>query len=298
MAAGKTLFTNATIITVNPQQTIWLDGAILVDGNRIAAIGKTESLLQDPLVSHPTTRIINCEVKLIIPGLINTHAHLGQSLLRGLAEDVSLHSWLCDYIWPLEANYEANDGYVASRLTIAEMLKAGTTCFLEALLTPRTGFDNAARAVDEMGIRACLVSRSMVNPQNSVYNIDYLTEKRRVNLSRLRRKIITACTILEIETLRACQLPPLSRRMTDIMARVMNDSMSGSRLARLEERPNQHTKPLEMPVLSTASISPCTAPNPQKISSSTAKSMGAAQQSFVIEQILSARIKALYWPTW
>lgn len=150
-----TLFTHATIITVDPERTIWLDAALLVDGNRIGAIGKTASLLED----YSESTVVDCTGKIIIPGLINTHAHLGQSILRGLAEDVPLHTWLCDAIWPLEANYQGEDGYAASRLTIAEMLKSGTTCFLEALLTHRSGFENAARAVDEMGIRACLVGR-------------------------------------------------------------------------------------------------------------------------------------------
>lgn len=159
MKNRSTLFTNATIITVDPEQTIWLEGAILIEGSWITAIGKTTLLLKDPsLLRHPAPNIVDCQGKIIIPGLINTHAHLGQSILRGLAEDVPLHSWLCDSIWPLEANFNGEDGYVASRVTIAEMLKSGTTCFLEALLTPRSGFDNAARAVEEMGIRGCLVS--------------------------------------------------------------------------------------------------------------------------------------------
>lgn len=153
-----TLFTNATIITVDAGRTIWLDGAILVNGDRIEAIGKTVSLLENPRSqSQSEYKIVDCQGKIIIPGLINTHAHLGQSILRGLAEDVPLHTWLCDSIWPLEANYEGEDGYVASRLTIAEMLRSGTTCFLEALLTHSSGFENAVRAVDEMGIRGCLV---------------------------------------------------------------------------------------------------------------------------------------------
>jgi cytosine/adenosine deaminase-related metal-dependent hydrolase len=153
---ASTLFTNATIITVNPERTIWLDGAVLINGNRIAAIGKTASLTAD-LFPHLESKTVDCQGKIIIPGLINTHAHLGQSILRGLAEDVPLHSWLCDSIWPLEANYGGDDGYVASRTTIAEMLRSGTTCFLEALLTPRSGLENAVRAVEEMGIRGCLV---------------------------------------------------------------------------------------------------------------------------------------------
>lgn len=156
MHKEKMLFTHATIITLDPERTIWLDGAILVQDGRIAAIGKTSALLQ----GSQQDQIIDCHNNIIIPGLINTHAHLGQSLLRGLAEDLPLHSWLCDAIWPLEAHYQGDDGYFAARLTIAEMLKSGTTCFLEALLTPTSGFENAARAVEEMGIRACLVSLS------------------------------------------------------------------------------------------------------------------------------------------
>lgn len=148
-----TLFVNATIITIDPEHTIWVNGAILVQADRIKAIGKAHLFSDLP----DGTRTVDCQGKIIIPGLVNTHAHLGQSILRGLAEDVPLHSWLCDAIWPLEAFYDDQDGYIAARVTIAEMLKSGTTCFLEALLTPRSGFDNAARAVEDMGIRACLV---------------------------------------------------------------------------------------------------------------------------------------------
>lgn len=68
---------------------------------------------------------------------------------------------------PLEANYHENDGYVAARLTIAEMLKSGTTCFLESMLTHGSGFDNVVKAVDESGIRACLVSSLRPMPHHS-----------------------------------------------------------------------------------------------------------------------------------
>jgi cytosine/adenosine deaminase-related metal-dependent hydrolase len=148
------LFIHATIITVNQNREIFLDGALLVRSNRIVAIGKTDVLISEV---DDVTEVINCANKIIIPGLINTHAHLAQSLLRGLAEDLSLHNWLCDAIWPLEANYAEEDGYTASMLTIAEMLKTGTTCFLEAMMTHRSGLENVVRAVEQTGIRACLV---------------------------------------------------------------------------------------------------------------------------------------------
>lgn len=152
------LFINATIITVNKQRDVLLDGALLVQDGRIAALGKTRDLLPDYQNEKKPLEIVDCKDKIIIPGLINTHAHLAQSLLRGLAEDLNLHEWLCDAIWPLEANYAEDDGYIASILAIAEMLKSGTTCFLEAMLTHRSGTKNVVQAVEETGIRACLVS--------------------------------------------------------------------------------------------------------------------------------------------
>lgn len=153
------LFTHATIITVNKEREIILDGAVLVQSGRIAAIGKTAEILSKHQTSDSSIEIIDCANKIIIPGLVNTHAHLAQSILRGLAENLDLHDWLCDAIWPLEANYAEEDGYVAALLTITEMLKTGTTCFLEAMLTHRSGLENVVKAVEETGIRACLVCR-------------------------------------------------------------------------------------------------------------------------------------------
>lgn len=164
MSAQKsTIYYNATIITINATRDIILDGEIHVTGTYITAIGKSSTLSR-----NPDTEIVNLNGQIVIPGLINTHSHLAQSLLRGLAEDLPLHSWLCDAIWPLEACYDADDGYVAARLTIAEMLKSGTTCFLESMLTHRSGFENVVRAVEESGIRGCLVC----SPSNKLENAE------------------------------------------------------------------------------------------------------------------------------
>lgn len=151
-----TVLKDVTIVTVDQHRRIILNGHIIIKGSHITRVssGAPDDAPRD-------ATIISLPGRIVIPGLINTHAHVAQSLLRGLAEDLPLHSWLCDRIWPLEATYAAEgdeaDGYVAARVTIAEMLKSGTTCFLEAMLTHRSGFGNVARAVEEMGIRACLV---------------------------------------------------------------------------------------------------------------------------------------------
>ncbi|PYH91550.1 guanine deaminase [Aspergillus ellipticus CBS 707.79] len=153
MTSKTTLFLHATIITVNPSREILHDGYLLVCDTRIAALGPCPA---PPDITTPATKTLDCTGKIIIPGLINTHAHLVQSLLRGLAEDLPLHNWLCDAIWPLESSYADRDGYHAARLTIAEMLKTGTTCFLDPMVTYRAGWENVCEAVMEMGIRGCL----------------------------------------------------------------------------------------------------------------------------------------------
>jgi len=146
------LFTNATIVTMNPTRDIITGGAIAIKDNRIAAVGKTNALLRQ----YSGDQVIDVKGKLIIPGLIDTHVHLVQALIRGCADDMALIQWLCERVWVLQGNFTHDDGYVSARLCIAEMLKSGTTTFLESMLAHRYGFDGIARAVDESGIRACL----------------------------------------------------------------------------------------------------------------------------------------------
>jgi cytosine/adenosine deaminase-related metal-dependent hydrolase len=146
------LFTNATIVTMNPMRDIITDGAIAINDNRIAAIGKSDTLLSQ----YHDEEVIDVRGKFIIPGLIDTHVHLAQALIRGCADDMALIQWLCERVWVLQGNFTQDDGYVSARLCIAEMLKSGTTTFLESMLAHRYGFDGIARAVDESGIRACL----------------------------------------------------------------------------------------------------------------------------------------------
>jgi cytosine/adenosine deaminase-related metal-dependent hydrolase len=146
------IFTNATIMTMNPGRDILSNGALVVQGNRIVAIDKTPILL----ALYPDETRIDVGGKVIIPGLIDTHVHLAQALIRGCADDMALIQWLCERVWVLQGNFTQDDGYVSARLCIAEMLRSGTTTFLESMLAHRYGFDGIAQAVEESGIRACL----------------------------------------------------------------------------------------------------------------------------------------------
>src|SRR5437879_3986514 len=80
------LFTNATIVTMNPTRDIIANGAIAINDNRIAAIGKSDTLLSQ----YHDEEVIDVKGKLIIPGLVDTHVHLAQALIRGCADDMAL----------------------------------------------------------------------------------------------------------------------------------------------------------------------------------------------------------------
>lgn len=158
------LYTHATIITVDPSRRIIQDGAIRVINNTIVAVGKTDALKKELSKKANNNKDddedeeeeYDLSSRIVMPGLISTHMHTAQTLIRGAADDLELVSWLCDRVWVLQGNFSHEDGYAAARLSIAEMLKTGTTCFLECMFADRYGFDGLASAVEESGIRGCL----------------------------------------------------------------------------------------------------------------------------------------------
>ena len=118
---------------------------VLIEGNRIARIALG--------ISAPAgAEVLDGTDKAIIPGFINTHTHASMTLFRGYGDDLPLMTWLEDYIWPVEAQMTAHDVYVGARLACLEMLRSGTTCFLDMYMHPL----ETAKAVEEMGLRAHL----------------------------------------------------------------------------------------------------------------------------------------------
>lgn len=140
-----------------------MGGAILVKegSTTIDDIGKTDTLV----AKYPEEQITDLSGQIIMPGLISLHVHLAQSLVRSAADDLELISWLCDRVWPMQGNFTEADGYAAAQLTIAEMLKSGTTCFVEALFAERYGFEGAVKACVDSGIRGCIGKVVMDQPR-------------------------------------------------------------------------------------------------------------------------------------
>ena len=80
----------ATVITVDPQRRVIADGAVVVENQRIIAVGKSREIKQ----KHSADTRIHAENKILMPGLIDCHVHLAQALIRGTADDVDLIPWL------------------------------------------------------------------------------------------------------------------------------------------------------------------------------------------------------------
>ena len=88
---------------------------------------------------------------LLLPGLVNAHTHAAMTLFRGAADDMPLDPWLREKIWPVEAKLSEDDVYWGTMLGIAEMVRAGVTCFNDMYHMPRVG----TRAAEDAGMRMC-----------------------------------------------------------------------------------------------------------------------------------------------
>ena len=139
--------------------TILIKNALILNPNNFE--NKKQSLLiKDDLIAEISDsiddanadKIIDAEGKILLPGLINTHTHLSMTLFRGLADDLSLDTWLNDHIWPMEANLNGEYCYIGALLGAVELIKSGTTTFSDMYFY----MEDVARAVEDAGIRAVL----------------------------------------------------------------------------------------------------------------------------------------------
>lgn len=119
---GTLLIKNGTVITMNAaRETVQKD--ILIDGARIVAMGTGLSSLAD--------EVIDASKRVVMPGIIQSHVHLTQSLFRGLADDMELLDWLKKRIWPLEAAHTYESSAISARLGAAELIRGGTTSVID-----------------------------------------------------------------------------------------------------------------------------------------------------------------------
>ncbi|GMK48259.1 5-methylthioadenosine/S-adenosylhomocysteine deaminase [Paenibacillus glycanilyticus] len=141
---SSTLIRNAVIMTMNASDDI-LIGDVLVKDNKIAQIGPN-------IQENEVDRVIDAGGKVLLPGFIQTHIHLCQTLFRGRADDLELIDWLRQRIWPLEAAHNEESVYYSALLGIGELIRSGTTTILDMETVNHT--ESAFQAILESGIRA------------------------------------------------------------------------------------------------------------------------------------------------
>ncbi|KAL6011708.1 hypothetical protein ACLOJK_002172 [Asimina triloba] len=155
-SCSVTLLHNATIVTVDSGSKVFRNGGLVIEGDKITAIGQSSEILHH--FSAAADETVDLEGRILLPGFINTHVHTSQQLARGIADDVDLMTWLHGRIWPYESNMTEEDSYISTLLCGIELIHSGVTCFAEAGGQHVSGM---ARAVELLGIRACLTQSTM-----------------------------------------------------------------------------------------------------------------------------------------
>ncbi|GEL07427.1 amidohydrolase [Salisediminibacterium halotolerans] len=149
-----TLIYNARVITMAEDQAVFT-GGVLFDNERIHSVFSGKG---DQSIAVKAAVKVDAKGKWLMPGLVNTHAHLGATLLRGLGEDLPLDQWLKTVMWPNEAKLNRELAHVSADLALTEMIRSGTTAYLDMY---HLFMDEMAEKAAESGMRA-VIARGMI----------------------------------------------------------------------------------------------------------------------------------------
>ena len=153
------LYLADTVVTMNARNDVFTEGAVLVTGKSIDAVGDAPTLK----ARYPDAEVVNLDRTLLMPGLVNTHCHSG--LLRGTAEGLPVWAWLQQYIDPMHRVILAGEAALASRLCYAEALLSGTTTIVDMW----RHMHGSAEAAENLGIRAVLVPYVAEHPDHDYF---------------------------------------------------------------------------------------------------------------------------------
>ncbi|HEV2663580.1 MAG TPA: 5'-deoxyadenosine deaminase [Blastocatellia bacterium] len=159
------LIKDAIIITLDDANRVF-EGSVAIDRGRIAAVEPSTTASFNIAFDD----VIDGRGRALLPGFIQTHIHLCQTLFRGAADDLELIDWLKQRVWPMEAAHTPESLYASARLGIAELIKGGTTCALTMETVNHT--DSVFRAVEESGFRAtvgkCMMDQGDDAPEDFI----------------------------------------------------------------------------------------------------------------------------------
>ncbi|HEV7889669.1 MAG TPA: 5'-deoxyadenosine deaminase [Pyrinomonadaceae bacterium] len=153
------LIKGGAVVTMDAADAVF-DGDVLVRGSRIESVGRAS--LTASATADVTIDARGCAV---LPGFVQTHIHLCQTLFRGAADDLELIDWLKKRVWPMEAAHDAASLRASARLAVAELIRGGTTCALTMETVNHTA--EVLRVVEETGFRAT-VGKCMMDKGDEV----------------------------------------------------------------------------------------------------------------------------------
>jgi 5-methylthioadenosine/S-adenosylhomocysteine deaminase len=146
------LIKGGSVVTMDGKGSI-VRGDLLIRDGCIASVGGESATSAD--------EVIDANGCAVLPGFVQTHIHLCQTLFRGAADDLSLIDWLKKRVWPMEAAHTAESIRASAQLSIVELIKSGTTCALTMETVRHT--EEVLRVVEESGFRAtvgkCMMDR-------------------------------------------------------------------------------------------------------------------------------------------
>ncbi|AIQ19333.1 N-ethylammeline chlorohydrolase [Paenibacillus sp. FSL H7-0357] len=146
MSSNKMIIANGRFLVPGSEKPV-LSGYMTIENDLITYIGEEKPVIEEGTVTLDGSRL------LFMPGLVNTHGHAAMSLLRGYGDDMVLQAWLQEKMWPMEEKFTGDDVYWGTSLSVLEMLKGGTTTFLDMY----DHMDRVAEVVEHSGIRAVLM---------------------------------------------------------------------------------------------------------------------------------------------
>ena len=158
------ILTNARILAADSPNTLFAGDVHIHQGLIADLVPQEDSEARRKQIPE-STEIIDCQNGWLVPGFVQTHIHLVQTLFRGLADDLELMDWLQERIWPLESSHDADSVYWSARLGITELLLGGTTAILDMATVHHT--EAVFQAASEAGIRAQIGQAMMDRPNES-----------------------------------------------------------------------------------------------------------------------------------
>jgi len=149
------LIKNGTVVTVDKERRIIEQGAVAIREDRIVDIGPAKDLIKK---YQDAKKVIDATGKAVFPGLINTHNHLFQSLLKGLGDDRVLADWLVQVMFPSAAHLTVEEAYYGALLGCMDGIHSGTTTVMDYMHAhPGQGLaDGVIKAFNELGVRGVL----------------------------------------------------------------------------------------------------------------------------------------------